>query len=79
MNMTQWISFLGYCLILNYAILIIWFLAFVFIENFIKKIHLQWFKLSDTQFDAIHYSAMAVYKILILVFNLVPYIALKLL
>ena len=79
MNMTQWTSFLGYCLILNYAILIIWFLAFVFIENFIKKIHLQWFKLSDTQFDTIHYSAMAVYKILILVFNLVPYIALKLL
>lgn len=79
MNMTQWTSFLGYCLILNYAILIIWFLAFVFIKNFIKKLHLQWFKLSDTQFDVIHYSAMAVYKILILVFNLVPYIALKLL
>ena len=79
MNMTQWTSFLGYCLILNYAILIIWFFAFVFIKNFIKKLHLQWFKLSDTQFDAIHYSAMAVYKILILVFNLVPYIALKLL
>ena len=79
MNMTQWTSFLGYCLILNYAILIIWFFAFVFIKNFIKKLHLQWFKLSDTQFDAIHYSAMAIYKILILVFNLVPYIALKLL
>ena len=79
MNMTQWTSFLGYCLILNYAILIIWFFFFVFIKNFIKKLHLQWFKLSDTQFDAIHYSAMAVYKILILVFNLVPYIALKLL
>lgn len=79
MNMTQWTNFLGYCLILNYAILIIWFFAFVFIKNFIKKLHLRWFKLSDTQFDAIHYSAMAVYKILILVFNLVPYIALKLL
>ena len=79
MNMTQWTNFLGYCLILNYAILIIWFFAFVFIKNFIKKLHLQWFKLSDTQFDAIHYSAMAIYKILILVFNLVPYIALKLL
>lgn len=48
MNMTQWTDFLGYCLILNYAILIIWFLAFVFIKNFIKKLHLQWFKLSDT-------------------------------
>ena len=48
MNMTQWTNFLGYCLILNYAILIIWFLALVFIKNFIKKLHLRWFKLSDT-------------------------------
>jgi len=44
-----------------------------------KKLHRQWFNLSDQNFDAIHYSAMAVYKIGILLLNLVPLIALKLL
>ncbi len=41
-----------------------------------KRLHGQWFKLSDQQFDAIHYGGMAVYKIGILLLNLTPYIAL---
>lgn len=79
MNSAQLTDFFLYCLLLNYAILIVWFLAFVFARHFIKKLHMQWFKLSDVQFDTIHYAGMAIYKIAILVLNLVPYIALKLL
>lgn len=79
MNIAQLTDFFLYCLLLNYAILIVWFLAFVFAKNFIKKLHMQWFKLSDAQFDAVHYAGMAIYKIAILVLNLAPYIALKLL
>ena len=41
--------------------------------------HGRWFKLSAETFDAIHYSGMAVYKIGILLFNLVPLVALFLL
>ena len=39
-------------------------------------LHSRWFYLSREQFDALHYAGMALYKIGILLFNLVPYIAL---
>ena len=79
MNIAQLTDFLLYCMLTNYVILLIWFFAFIFAKNWMKKLHRQWFNLSDQNFDAIHYSAMAVYKIGILLLNLVPFIALKLL
>ncbi|MDR0247898.1 MAG: hypothetical protein LBI16_05865 [Burkholderiales bacterium] len=44
-----------------------------------KAIHCRWFKLSDPHCDSIHYLGMAVHKIDILLFNLVPLIVLYLL
>jgi len=41
-------------------------------------VHSRWFHLSVEQFDALHYAGMALYKLGILLFNLVPYIALRL-
>lgn len=79
MNIAQLTDFLLYCTLINYVILLIWFFAFKFAKSWMKKLHRQWFNLSDQNFDAIHYSAMAVYKIGILLLNLVPLIALKLL
>lgn len=79
MNTTQLADFLLYCALVNYSILIIWFLAFVFAKGWMKSLHRQWFKLSDQSFDAMHYGSMAVYKIGIMLLNLAPYIALKLL
>jgi len=43
-----------------------------------KQVHGKWFGLSDTSFDVIHYSGMALYKIGILLFNLTPLIAIYL-
>ena len=79
MNIDQLTDFLLYCTLIKYVILLIWFFAFTFAKSWMKKLHRQWFNLSDQNFDAIHYSAMAVYKIGILLLNLVPLIALKLL
>ena len=79
MNIAQLTDFLLYCTLINYVILLIWFFVFTFAKSWMKKLHRQWFNLSDQNFDAIHYSAMAVYKIGILLLNLVPLIALKLL
>lgn len=79
MNIAQLTDFLLYCTLINYVVLLIWFFAFTFAKSWMKKLHRQWFNLSDQNFDAIHYSAMAVYKIGILLLNLVPLIALKLL
>lgn len=69
-------SFLLSCTILNYGILLLWFLVFVFAHDWIRGIHGKWFRLSNEQFDAIHYTGMSIYKIGILLFNLVPLVVL---
>jgi hypothetical protein len=52
-------------------------LVFRFAHDWIHRFHGRWFRMSVEQFDAIHYTAMAVYKIGVLLFNLVPYVALR--
>jgi len=69
-------DFLLRCLIANYVVLIFWFLAFVFWRAWLLKLHTRWFKVTTESFDVVHYGGMAVYKIGILLFNLVPFVAL---
>ena len=71
--------FLLWSLAVNYLVLIVWFLAFINARAWMRGLHGRWFKLPDAAFDAIHYGGMAAYKIGILLFNLVPLIALCLL
>lgn len=65
-------------LAVNYAILLTWFFVFVFGHGWVRRLHGRWFKLPDGSFDAIHYGAMAIYKVGILLFNLAPFIAVSL-
>ncbi|CAG0959116.1 hypothetical protein MTYP_00625 [Methylophilaceae bacterium] len=69
-------DFLLYSLVINYAILLIWFGVFVFAHDFIYRMHTRWFSLPLQAFDTIHYAGMAAYKIGIILLNLVPLIAL---
>ena len=66
-----------WCTVINYAVLLLWFLVFKFAHGWMYRLHGRWFRLSPERFDAIHYAAMAVYKIGVLLFNLVPYLALR--
>ncbi|OAL80894.1 hypothetical protein AY606_14965 [Acinetobacter sp. SFB] len=75
MNLDFWFRFLLSSVLINYIILMLWFLAFIFARDWIKQVHGKWFHLSDATFDAIHYGGMAVYKVGILMFNLVPLMA----
>ncbi|MBD9515698.1 MULTISPECIES: DUF6868 family protein [unclassified Pseudomonas] len=68
--------FLLYCTLINYVILLVWFAAFTLAHDFVYRLHSRWFTLPVEQFDAIHYGGMAVYKIGVLLLNLVPLLAL---
>jgi hypothetical protein len=70
-------AFLGWCSVLNIGILLFWFLGLVVAKDFVYATHNKWFKISRETFDVIHFSGMAFFKIAIWVFNLVPYIALR--
>jgi hypothetical protein len=67
-----------WCAGLNYLVLFIWFGAFVFAHDWMYRIHGRWFKLPVETFDAIHYAGLSVYKIGVILFNWVPWIAFSL-
>ncbi len=64
--------------LINYGLLLLWFGLFAFARNWMRQLHGRWFTLRDEQFDAIHYAAMAFYKLSIVLFMLVPWLALQL-
>jgi len=68
---------LGWCWIINMGFLLWWFVMFVVAHDWMYRLHGKWFKLSVEQFDAIHYAGMAFYKIAIFMFNLAPYLAMR--
>ncbi|MDD3845390.1 MAG: hypothetical protein PHC90_03415 [Syntrophorhabdaceae bacterium] len=69
--------FFGWCTVINLMVLLLWFLAFSRAHEILYRVHGQWFKISRETFDAIHYTGMAFYKVCIILFNLVPMIALR--
>jgi len=77
MNHLALSDFLLWCTILNYLVLLLWFVAFTGAHDWMFKLHGRWFRLTAVQFDALHYGGMAVYKVGILLLNLVPYVALN--
>jgi len=72
-------TFLLWCTVIDYGVLLVWFLVFVFAHDWILRLHGRWFRLSPDQFDALHYAGMSTLKIGIMLFNLVPFIALPVL
>lgn len=68
---------LAWCAVINLGLLIGWFLFFSLAHNWMYSLHQKWFQLTVEQFDTIHYVGMALFKIGILLFNLVPYLALR--
>ncbi len=67
-----------WCAVMNYGVLLVWFLLFTVAHDWLHRLHGRWFRLSLERFDAVHYAGMAMYKIAVVLLNLVPYLALRL-
>ena len=70
-------SALAWCIVINWGLLLWWLLFFILAHDWTYRIHSKWFDLSVEKFDAIHYAGMALFKTGIILFNLVPYLALR--
>jgi len=69
--------FFMWCTILNFALLIVSSLMCLCVTDWVYQIHSKWFSISREAFNVAIYSFLGLYKILIFVFNLIPYIALS--
>lgn len=70
-------ALLGWGALINYAVLLLWFLLFSLGHDFIYNLHGRWFNLRLETFDSLHYGLMGIYKLAILLFNLVPWLILN--
>ena len=69
---------LGWCSLINISILCFVALILSFMRGFVIKIHSALLSLSEEDLCRAYFQYLAQYKLLVIVFNLVPYFALKL-
>ena len=71
-------DFFFWCFVINASLLMIWVLFMMFAPDIVYKTQYKWFPISRESFSEIMYRFLGFYKLLILVFNLAPLIALQL-
>jgi hypothetical protein len=71
-------TFLGWCSVINIGVLVFSAVFLFIFKDFAINIHSKITGVSSSKLPTLYFSYMANYKIGILIFNLVPYIALKL-
>ena len=69
---------LGWSTVINMAILIASTLMLIFSQSTISTLHSKLFNLNKADLPSAYFHYLANYKIAIFIFNLVPYLALKL-
>ncbi len=76
-NVQSLTEFFKWCSIINAVLLIFSIIVFIVMPDFVYRIHGHWFPMDRESFNVIIYGSLGFYKILFLVFNLIPYVALR--
>ncbi len=77
MNIEQLRKMLLYCTVMNFALLALWGLLYLLPHEWWYQAASRIFHVSTEQFDALSLAGIIHYKIGVLLFNLVPYLALR--
>ena len=69
---------LGWCTVINFGFMKLWFLAFLVAHDFVYMVHSSMFQgLTPESFDVLHYQLLGFFKMSVMLLNFVPYIALR--
>ena len=69
-------TFFMWCTIMNGALLVLWSTMFLLAPDLVYRTQSKWFPIPRETFDVVMYSFLGLFKIVWLVFNVVPYVAL---
>jgi len=69
-------SFFMWCTIINGGLLIFWSTVFMAAPDVVYRTQRKWFPIPRATFDVVMYAFLGMFKIVFLVFNVVPYVAL---
>lgn len=70
-------DFFLWCTIINGGLLIFSFLMIAAAGDWVYTLHSRWFPISRETFYALMYATMAGFKVIVITFNLVPYVAMR--
>ncbi len=76
MNIQTLTMFFMWCTIINGGILVLWAMIFLFASDFVFRIHSKWFPIPRDTYNLVIYALIGMFKIVFIVFNVVPYVAL---
>ena len=66
------------CVLLGFLLLLFWFGFYLLAGDWAHGIHARWFELTKHQFDLMNYYGMAFIKMSVILFFLIPYVAIRL-
>ena len=69
-------TFLIYCTVINVIVFLCWTTIFIFTPDFVYRTQSKWFPISRETFNVVYYSFLGLFKIVFLVFNVAPLVAL---
>jgi len=69
-------TFLMWCTIINGSLLILWTMAVLLVPEYVYRTQRFWFPISRETFNVVFYSFLGLFKIVWLIFNVGPYVAL---
>ncbi|MBM4277317.1 MAG: hypothetical protein FJ130_05445 [Deltaproteobacteria bacterium] len=69
-------TFFMWCTIINGGLLIFSFLTCAYAREWVYRMHGKWFPMPRETFDVVIYGFIGIMKVFVLMFNLIPYIAL---
>lgn len=69
-------TFFMWCTIINGAFLVLWSIMFLLVSDFVYRMHSKWFPMPRETFNVVIYSFLGLFKMIIIVFNAIPYVAL---
>lgn len=70
-------DFFMWCSIINIGLLLFLALTFLLAPNLTYRLQSRWIPMSRESFNVIYYSFIGFFKVVVLVFNVVPWIALE--
>jgi hypothetical protein len=68
--------FFLWCTIINGSLLIFWIIMLISAPDMVYRTQRRWFPIPSETFNIVMYSFLGLFKIVFLVFNLVPWVAL---
>ena len=75
MTISEIREILGWCTVINAGLMIFSYLFICAMRAWVYRMHSKWLPISEEQFNGLIYGLFGFYKILIIVFNFVPYLA----